>query len=288
MNTLPVSTDLRLDSKIARSMGEALAGDFCFAEPYPHIVLDQFLPEHLIRRLQSHFPLQALPSDVNFEMGYAGHLKRQTLPEDCSAEAREAFWFFNSAPFLQFLEGLTAIEGLSPDPYFVGGGYHETRRGGKLGIHADFRINAQLHLQRRLNVIIYLNEDWQDDWKGQLEIWDRKASQCCKRIAPVFNRCVVFVTEDDTYHGHPDPLETPESVTRRSVALYYYTGSRAIYAEQADTGTLYVARPGETGESRAQAITLRRDEWLRDVLPPAVWRGTMRLRGVLRRLGKKR
>ena len=87
-------------------------------------------------------------------MGYAGLHKRQILPEECDGAARELFRFFNARPMLEFLEGLTTIPALIPDPYFVGGGYHETGQGGKLGIHADFRINDRLHLHRRINVII--------------------------------------------------------------------------------------------------------------------------------------
>jgi hypothetical protein len=276
--TLPVqlASGLRLDPKEARELGESLAGEYCFAEPYPHIVIDDFLPAQLIYRLREHFPDQPLASDTVFKMGYAGHLKRQIFPEECSQEAREAFSFFNSAPFLQFLEGLTTIEGLAPDPYFTGGGFHETLAGGKLGVHADFRINAQLHMLRRLNVIIYLNEPWDDAWNGHLEIWDRTMSRCCHKIAPLLNRCVIFNTESDTYHGHPDPLNTPTGVPRRSVALYYYTASKAVYEESPDTGTLYAPRPGESGASRREALSLRRGELARDLLPPLVWRSGMR------------
>ena len=122
---------------------------------------------------------------------------------------RQLFHFFNSRPMLEFLEGLTTIQGLLPDPYFVGGGYHETGRGGKLGIHADFRVNEQLHLDRRVNVIIYLNESW-PEWGGHLELWDRDMTVKCKEIAPVFNRCVVFNTDATSYHGHPEPLQHPK------------------------------------------------------------------------------
>ena len=145
-------------------------------------------------------------------MGYAGLHKRQILPEECSAPVRQLFHFFNSQPMLEFLEGLTTIRGLIPDPYFVGGGFHETGRGGKLGIHADFRINEQLHLHRRLNVIIYLNEEWKPEWGGALELWDRDMKVKVREVMPVFNRCVVFNTDADSFHGHPDPLCTPEGV----------------------------------------------------------------------------
>jgi hypothetical protein len=219
-----------------------------------------------------HFPAQTLRSDRVFEMGYAGLHKRQILPEDCDAPARQLFHFFNSRPMLEFLEGLSTIQGLLPDPYFVGGGYHETSRGGKLGVHADFRINDQLHLHRRMNVIVYLNERWQDEWGGFLELWDRKMTAKVKAVAPVFNRCVIFNTDADSFHGHPDPLATPEGVLRRSIALYYYTASRAIYDEVPSTSTIYHARPGDDKATQREARALRFEQHLRQWTPPALLR----------------
>ena len=107
-------------------VGEQSSADYCFAEPFPHIVFDNFLPEPVARLALDHFPRHALSSDRVFDMGYAGLHKRQILPEECDAPARQLFHFFNSRPVLEFLEGLTTIQGLIPDPYFVGGGYHET------------------------------------------------------------------------------------------------------------------------------------------------------------------
>ena len=144
---LPISEDglLKMSATAARQVGESLAGEYSFAEPFPHIVLENFLPESVARMALEELPKRPLESDINFEMGYAGQFKRQILPEDCGERARKLFHFFNSAPMLQFLEGLTNIQSLIPDPYFSGGGYHETGRGGYLGVHADFRVNETLH-----------------------------------------------------------------------------------------------------------------------------------------------
>jgi hypothetical protein len=271
---LPIEmTDgLSLDPKRARAIGEELSSTYCFADPFPHIVLDNFLPEPVIRTALDNFPKEKLQSDIVFEIGYAGHHKRQIMPEDCNAEARRLFHFFNSQPFLEFLEGLSSIEGLIPDPYFHGGGYHETARGGKLGIHADFRINGKLHLHRRMNVIVYLNENWKDEYGGQLELWDRKMTAKCHSVSPVFNRCVVFNTDADSYHGHPDPLQTPDDVRRRSIALYYYTASQTIYKELPNTSTIYQARPTDDASTKREARYLRLDEHLQQWVPPALLR----------------
>ncbi|MBI2753633.1 MAG: 2OG-Fe(II) oxygenase [Betaproteobacteria bacterium] len=269
---IDVSDGLSLDANAARTIGESLSESYCFAEPFPHIVADHFLPEAVARAALEHFPRQALNSDKVFEMGYAGLHKRQVLPEECDAAARQMFHFFNSRPMLEFLEGLSSIPGLIPDPYFTGGGFHETARGGKLGIHADFRINEQLHLHRRLNVIIYLNEGWKDEWGGALELWDRDMKAKRLEVAPLFNRCVIFNTDADSFHGHPDPLQCPEGVTRRSIALYYYTASESIYRELPNQSTMYQARPGDSAANRREARDLRLEQHLRQWVPPALLR----------------
>lgn len=271
---LPIDTSdgLALDAGDARRAGEALSATYCFAEPFPHVVVDNFLPESVARLALDHFPREALRSDRVFDHGYAGLHKRQIFPDDCDATVRQLFHFFNSRTMLEFLEGLTTIQGLISDPYFIGGGYHEIGRGGKLGIHADFRINEQLHLHRRINVIIYLNEHWKSEYGGELELWDREMKAKCLSVAPLFNRCVIFNTDADSYHGHPDPLQTPEGVLRRSIALYYYTASKEIYKDVPSTSTIYHARPGDDAATRREARRLRFDQHLRQWVPPALLR----------------
>lgn len=271
---LPIDTSdgFKLDLRRARAIGEELSATYCFAEPFPHIVLENFLPEAVARLALDHFPKDKLKSDVVFEIGYAGQHKRQILPEDCDGQARTLFNFFNSQPMIEFLEGLTAMDGLIADPHFSGGGYHETTRGGKLGIHADFRINEKLHVHRRLNVIIYLNENWQAEFGGQLELWDRKMTAKVHSVAPIFNRCVIFNTDADSYHGHPDPLTTPDGVSRKSIALYYYTASHAIHHEIPGKSTIYQARPTDDAQTRREAWALRFDQHLRQWVPPALLR----------------
>ena len=283
-STLPLKLEdgLFLDHADARRIGESLAERYCFAEPFPHIVLDNFFPPDVVQMALNNFPEKALQSDRVFEMGYAGLHKRQVLPAECNASARALFHFCNSQPMLQFLEGLSAIPGLLPDPYFVGGGFHETTRGGKLGVHADFRVNEQLNLQRRMNVIVYLNPEWDDAYGGHLELWDRQMTKCAKTVAPILNRCVIFNTDADSFHGHPDPLTTPDGVTRRSMALYYYTASKSIIDEVPTMDTIYHARPSDDDAIQREARALRKEQWMRQWIPPAMLRYVYAVR---RRLG---
>jgi Rps23 Pro-64 3,4-dihydroxylase Tpa1-like proline 4-hydroxylase len=129
----------------------------------------------------------------------------------------------NSATAIDFLETLTGYPGLVPDPHYFGGGQHQIVRGGMLEVHADFNIHPRTSLERRLNLLVYLNQDWPEEYGGALELWPTLSSGPEATIAPLFNRCVVFSTTSSSFHGHPHPLTCPEDRTRKSLALYYYS-----------------------------------------------------------------
>lgn len=247
-----------MDEDTAYQLGQARMGDYAFAEPFAHAVLDNFLPSEMTEGLLAHFPADPKAHDKVYEKGYGGTHKRQISPYDCDAHMRAAFAFFNSAPFVRFIEGITNIQGLIPDPYFSGGGLHETSTGGLLGIHADFQVNEGLQLFRRVNVLIYLNKDWQDAYGGKLELWDKAMTKKVVEVAPIFNRAVIFNTDADSFHGHPDPLTTPAHITRKSIALYYYK-AQAIQNQTGESRhTLYVARPHDDDKTKADVEKLRK------------------------------
>jgi len=241
-----------LDARQAKDIGSLLAEDYAQAQPFPHAVIDNIFPTAFTQLLLDHFPQDPKAHDKVYEKGYGGTHKRQISPYDCDETLRAAFALFNSAPMLQFIEALTGMKGLLPDPYFAGGGLHETSAGGLLGIHADFQVNEGLQLYRRVNMLVYLNHDWLPEYGGNLELWDRQMQAKQQTVAPLFNRCVIFNTDADSFHGHPDPLTTPEGVTRRSIALYYYQ-ALPIPNEQGDSRhTLYVARPHDDSATKSQ------------------------------------
>jgi hypothetical protein len=257
----------------AKAYGAALADAYSSALPYPHIVIDDFLPEPMADEILRHFPTAPLAHDMNYEGRTFEHKKRGINPHDCDEVARGFFLFFNSAPFIQFLESLTGIDGLLPDPHFEGGGFHEISKGGKLGIHADFRIQRRLHVNRRINVLIYLNKAWNATYGGELEIWNTALTEKMSSIQPLFNRCVIFNTNADSYHGHPEPLNTPNNVTRKSLALYYYTASKAVYGETANLGTMFKARPNDDPSIKLAAEKQNKAEYFafHQWLPPIVY-----------------
>ncbi|MDX1914171.1 MAG: 2OG-Fe(II) oxygenase [Methylophilus sp.] len=274
---------LLLDKKGVESIGRGLNQAYNSAHPFPHIALDDFLPELLVSEILNNFPYESVESEVNFEMGYAGQHKRQIPPIHCNAFNRNLFAFFNSEPMLKFLESLTGIEKLIPDPYFAGGGYHETSKGGLLGIHADFRINKELNLNRRINMIIYLNENWEEQWGGALELWDKSMESVQRKVLPILNRCVIFNTDQDSFHGHPDPLTCPENVTRKSIALYYYTASENVFLETPAHDTMYKARPTDSSRTKYDAFMSSLGNYVSDWLPPIMARQYFKIRYFLHR-----
>ena len=241
-----------------------LKKDWATANPYPHIVIDNFFPPEVLDAVIAEYPE---PEDVEWEQFDAPTEVKLAISDTAQlgSATRHLFDELNGQVFVKFLESVTGIKGLIPDPHLWGGGLHQIRRGGYLKIHADFNKHPQLKLDRRLNALIYLNKNWSEAYRGQLELWDKTMTNCGKRILPVFNRMVVFATTDFTYHGHPDPLECPPDRARRSLALYYYSNGRPADEVKADHSTLFKHRPGEE-----YAIRQSTRDRLRRWIPPAV------------------
>ena len=156
--------------------------------------------------------------------------------------ARALFYSFNSRPFIRVLENITGIEGLIPDPYFLGGGFHEVAQGGHLSIHADFNHHRPLNLERRINVLIYLNKAWDEALRRPAGAMGSRHEDRVRSFTPEFNRCVIFSTDDTSYHGNPNPVDHPAGVSRRSIALYYYSATWS--ALRRAHATDFRARPG--------------------------------------------
>jgi len=223
---------------------QASRAEFQAATPFPHLVLDDLFPPQALQAVLADFP--AVP-DAHWRHFDDGSGRKRSLQREAAmGSATRAFLRqLNSARFLGVLEALTGIEGLIADPGFEGGGLHEIERGGFLKIHADFNRHPRLRLERRLNLLIYLNKDWREEYGGHLELWPADMSSCARRILPVFNRCVVFSTTDVSFHGHPEALTCPPGWSRKSIALYYYSVGRPAHQLSRAHSTLYQRRPGE-------------------------------------------
>ena len=196
------------------------------ADPFPHIILDNFFNESILNELINEFPknLDQIGNNFNNKVEKKFSLNKSTLLSDSTNNFLN---FLNSQIFLDFLQKLTNIkEKLVPDPYLLGGGLHELRKNGYLNIHADFNLHPSMKLDRRLNILIYLNKNWKDNYGGSLQLWDKDMKKCVQKILPEFNRMVIFSTTDFSYHGNPDKVLCPENLSRKSIAMYYYSNGR--------------------------------------------------------------
>jgi Rps23 Pro-64 3,4-dihydroxylase Tpa1-like proline 4-hydroxylase len=218
----------------------SLHAQYVAAEPFPHIALDGLFDDDALDDVLREFPSREAMKWREFDSATEKKLGYFHETSTISKTVRDFLEAMNSFEMLLWLEALTGIEGLIPDPYFGGGGLHQIEPGGFLKIHADFNVHPKLKLDRRLNMLVYLNKDWRDEYGGHLELWDRDMSACRKKILPIFNRTVIFSTTDTSFHGHPHPLTAPEGMSRKSVSLYYYTAGRPEAERSAPHDTLFI------------------------------------------------
>lgn len=268
---------LLIDTKLAKEIGASHAAAYQSAEPYHHICIDNFLPMDVIENVRK--DLATLPdADRAFDAAEE-KLKSQYNPDRLPDYSRHLFQAFNSRPFILLLEEMTGIKGLIPDPYFIGAGIHKTLNGGYLNIHADFNVHKQMRVERRLNVLIYLNPPWKEEWGGSFEVWDKPMQKKMASFAPTENRMVCFSTGSDTWHGNPEPVNHPDGLPRQSIALYYYTATWDD--SRIEHTTLFKPRPG-SNDARMTG-SQKFGVYAKELLPPVIYRNSMR---VVRRLGR--
>ena len=224
-----------------RERFSVLKTEFATAHPYQHVVVDNFLPQNVFQQAMADF-------DVVSKEQWTGYLH---VNERKFANSNPSTWGptlqqianeLNSPEFVSLLEELTGIPNLLIDPTFEGGGLHQSLRGGFLNMHADFTVHPhQRQWKRRLNLLLYCNETWLPEYGGGLELWDATMSHAEKVVQPLGNRVLIFATDATSFHGHPDPLQCPDGVARRSMALYYFT-----YEDKPNVrSTEYRARPND-------------------------------------------
>jgi Rps23 Pro-64 3,4-dihydroxylase Tpa1-like proline 4-hydroxylase len=250
------------------ALAQAKADEYKANTPYPHIYFDNFLPREVAEAALGDFPE---PKEVDWSLSADVNQRRKLsfdTAEKLPPTVRDVLYFLNSAPMLKFLGTLTGIQGVLPDPYYTGGGLHQIRPGGLLEVHADFSYHQALRLDRRINVLVYLNKDWKEEYGGHFELWDRDVKRAERKILPVFNRCAIFSTTSVSFHGHPLPLACPPDRNRKSIATYYYSNGRPEEDPEL-THRHEVAFQERPGLNSVKA-TIRIKKAIRAITPPVV------------------
>ena len=233
-----------VDPEKLKEYSEKYKEQYQSGDPFPHIYFDELFNEKELSEVLEEFPSFEDIKWKKYKSEY--ELKLASKTEDQFGPKTKAFVrFLNSETFLRFLEELTGIKNLIPDPYFNGGGLHQIKKGGYLKVHADFNKDSRTGLDRRLNLLVYMNKDWKEEYGGHFELWDRDMKKSKVKILPKFNRMAMFSTTSHSYHGHPDPLTCPEGLSRKSIALYYYTNGRPEEEISDNHSTIFKMRENE-------------------------------------------
>ena len=234
-----------------------LKNEYMNAKPFPHICIDNFFIEDFLDKLLNEFPDNTNSNIKKFDNIY----EKKIINTDFKMFGKNTgnfIDFLNSSIFINFLNKITNIkENLIADPELLGGGLHEIKKNGFLKIHADFNIHPHLKLERRINLLLYLNKDWNKEYGGHLQLLNSdKTSK--KEYLPIFNRLIIFSTTSNSFHGNPFPLNTPNEITRKSLALYYYSNDRPKIEKKSSHSTIFIDESIKTKYKRHLSSVLKK------------------------------
>ena len=220
---------------------------FLHADPFKHVAIENFFEPSFAERLLADFP-SFNPHLAKNEVGLAGGKAVNTNIRAISPSYQELYELIASQPFLEFVSRLSGIPDLILDPKMYGGGTHENRHGQELDPHVDFNYDEAEQLHRRLNLIVYMNKEWRTEWGGALEIHSNPRdpdTNLIRSYDPLFNRAVMFETNEYSWHGFPKIDLPPDKrhLSRKSISIYLYTKDRPAEEIAPMHGTFYVQRP---------------------------------------------
>jgi len=235
----------KLVNSAVKSNSAQLHEQFTHAQPFRHIAIDDFLDPEFAGSLLDTFPA----FDDRLAINENGEIGRKAVNEKVTRLGpawRELDKLVAGQAFRTLIEEITGIQGLKYDPAYFGGGTHENLHGQSLNPHVDFNFHPLTRQHRRLNLILYLSPEWELDWGGSIQLhrdpYKPLAEDEIVTITPAFNRCVIFETNEYSWHGFPriDLPEDKRHLSRKSFALYYYTDSRPVEETGPEHSTIYV------------------------------------------------
>lgn len=260
-----------LDWARLSAIADASSSEYVKARPYPHLMLDDLFDASQLETAIREMPIDNAKWNTYNTVDEYKHVCSDIRKFGPTTET--LVHALNSAPFVNFLEKLTGIKALIPDPSMHAAGYMRVEPKGFLALHTDFTAHAYLRLERRINVLVYLNRDWQPEWGGQLELHSNNPATNPKHetitIEPVFNRMVIFNTPN-ALHGHPRPIACPPGRARLCLSWYYYTAPATLGYWSKVKKVDFVNR---RSTAQSKLINLANE-----LLPPIVFRAMQKVR----------
>jgi len=220
-------------------------------EPFSYFCIDNFLDEDFANEVYESFPSFQEAQNLGREFD-AVNEKRKVQITDSSKfppAIKKLSDLLASDEYVKMWSELTDVPNLIMDASLTGGGIHETNSGGHLDVHVDFNYNDEMQSYRRLNILIYFNKDWKEEYGGYLDVWDKDIKKCYGSFEPKFNRACGFLTSEISFHG-VTPLTCPPEVMRKSFATYYYTKEMPESWEGEKHSTIFKARPTEWAKGK--------------------------------------
>jgi len=215
-------------------------------DPFSHFCLDNFLNEDFANEVHDAFPSyeEALTLGLQFNAVNEKFKIQIVDPKKFPKPILELHELLATDEFVAKVSNMLNIPNLIADPELVGGGIHETNSGGHLDVHIDFNYIPERDLHRRVNILLYFNKNWKEEYGGYFDIWNKDVSERKGYFAPTFNRACGFSTGDFSWHG-VTPINCPTEVIRKSFAVYYYTKEAPEGWDGSKHSTIFKARPDE-------------------------------------------
>jgi 2-oxoglutarate-Fe(II)-dependent oxygenase superfamily protein len=252
---------------------EALRAQVRASKYFPNFCVDNFLQDKFIREVVDSYPSysESLQRGQTFRAVNERGKVQISDSKTFAAPIAKLNEVLASPEFLALLSYVMDIPDLIADPELVGGGIHQTGPRGRLDVHVDFNYIEARDLYRRLNILLYLNEGWQEEWGGDIELWDPEVKICHQRLSPIFNRCVVFETNEISYHG-VTAVNCPAGIARRSFAAYYYTKVAPPHWNGQSHSTIFRSRPNEVLKGAVLMPAEKAQDWVRGRIAGALCR----------------
>jgi hypothetical protein len=230
---------------------DALRQQFQNAKPFPFFCIDGFLDEDFANEVLASFPSYGDARQLGREFKGVNEKGKVQVTDSklFAAPVQKLNEALAGPEFLEMMSYVTGMKNLLADDQLVGGGIHQTGPRGHLDVHVDFNYIKERDLHRRLNILIYFNKDWKEEWGGNIELWDEGVKHRVQSFSPIFNRCVVFETNEISFHG-VSAVTCPEGVSRKSFAAYYYTREAPAHWTGRAHDTIFRARPEERWKGR--------------------------------------
>jgi hypothetical protein len=238
-----------------------LSNKFINGKPFEHIIIPNFLNSKYAEEIYNKFP-----NDYTKWHKYSNPIEVKYAFDDINnldETIQKLFYLFSTESMLDKMSKLSSISSLEYDEYLHGAGLHAHPRHGRLNMHLDYEKHPISVKHRRLNIILYMSKDWNnEEWNGQTELWDNDMQECIVKSPVVFNSAIIFKTNEISWHGVPEIIKCPENIYRKSIAYYYISPLEINSSDKkiGDDGSGYrtkatfVKRPNDIYDERMEKL----------------------------------